>query len=151
MRNVARALPAVVATELVALYSPGNWAQLVTAATRSAALPVGELPKAQKLSLQANNTTNDRGDHPGRDAQFSHIDQKLRWRLAGAGDSFDAKKKRFVGLQKTPVGNGIRKTKRNRCIDASAPSGAGKETENRSREPTKRIRTSPARTASRYP
>ena len=78
MRNVARALPAVVATELVALYSPGNWAQLVTAATRSAALVVGELLKAQKFSLQANNTTNDRGDHPGRDAQFSHINQRDR-------------------------------------------------------------------------
>ena len=84
MRNVARALPAVVATELVALYSPGNWAQLVTAATSSAALLVGELPKAQKLSLQANNTTNDRGDHPGRDAQFSHIDQRAALAARGS-------------------------------------------------------------------
>ena len=97
MRNVTRASPAVVATELVALYSAGNWAQLVTAATRSAALVIGELLKAQKFSLQANNTTNDRGDHPGRDAQFDHINPSAA--LAA-------------------------KTKRNRCIEASAPSGA---------------------------
>jgi tetratricopeptide (TPR) repeat protein len=34
MRNVTRALPAAVATELVALYSAGQWAQLVAAAGR---------------------------------------------------------------------------------------------------------------------
>jgi hypothetical protein len=85
MRNVAMALPAVVATELVALYSAGNWAQLLTVAIRSAALVVGELLKAQKLSLQANNTTNDRGDHPGRDAQFSRINQSMTAALAARG------------------------------------------------------------------
>jgi hypothetical protein len=85
MGNVTRALPAVVATELVALYSAGNRAQLVTAATGSAALVVGELLKAQKFSLQANNTTNDRGDPPGRDAQFRHINQSVTAALAAAG------------------------------------------------------------------
>ena len=34
MKNGARALPAAIATELVALYSAGKWAQLVTAAGR---------------------------------------------------------------------------------------------------------------------
>jgi hypothetical protein len=136
MRNVTRALPAVVATELVALYSAGNWAQLVTAATRSAALVVGELLKAQKFSLQANNKTNDRGDHPGRDAQFSHINQSVTAALAARGsrrfrstrrkrDSLDFKKRR----------SGMASARRS-GIDASTlalPPAQGKETENRSR------------------
>jgi Rhodopirellula transposase DDE domain len=97
MRNVTRASPAVVATELVALYSAGNWAQLVTAATRSAVLVIGELLKAQKFSLQANNTTNDRGDHPGRDAQFDHINPSAA--LAARQSGIDASKLALLPAQ----------------------------------------------------
>ena len=37
---------------------------------------VGELLKGQKFSLQANSKTNEGGDRPDRDAQFSHINQR---------------------------------------------------------------------------
>jgi predicted Zn-dependent protease len=62
MRNVTRALPLAVATELVALYGAGKWAQLVTApgrvttrypghllgwqASGKAFLRIGKLPEA---------------------------------------------------------------------------------------------------------
>ena len=60
---------------------------------------VGELLKAQKFSLQANSKTNEGGDHPDRDAQFSHINQSIIAALARWEPviSVDTKKKELVG------------------------------------------------------
>ncbi len=60
---------------------------------------VGELLKAQKFSLQANSKTNEGGDHPDRDAQFSHINQSVTTALAAQQPviSVDTKKKELVG------------------------------------------------------
>jgi hypothetical protein len=88
------------ATELVALYSAGNWAQLVTAATRSAALVVGELLKAQKFSLQANNRPMIVAIIPAGTRSSAVSTRALRWRLAGAGGSFDAKKRDWLDFKK---------------------------------------------------
>jgi hypothetical protein len=60
---------------------------------------VGELLKAQKFSLQANSKTNEGGDHPDRDAQFSHINESVTAALAAEEPviSVDTKKKELVG------------------------------------------------------
>jgi hypothetical protein len=57
------------------------------------------LLKAQKFSLQANSKTNEGGDHPDRDAQFSHINQSVTTALAAQQPviSVDTKKKELVG------------------------------------------------------
>ena len=60
---------------------------------------IGELLKAQKFSLQANSKTKEGGDHPDRDAQFSHINQSVTAALAAQEPviSVDTKKKELVG------------------------------------------------------
>jgi Rhodopirellula transposase DDE domain len=60
---------------------------------------IGELLKAQKFSLQANRKTNEGGDRPDRDAQFSHISQSVTAALAAQEPviSVDPKKKELVG------------------------------------------------------
>jgi hypothetical protein len=86
--------------ELMALVEPGargdpmsplRWtckslrqlaAELVARGHRVSRSVVGELLKAQKFSLQANSKTNEGGDHPDRDAQFSHINQSVTTALA---------------------------------------------------------------------
>jgi Rhodopirellula transposase DDE domain len=61
----------VVAVDLQELAAVGGGACGTWAPNRRTV--VGGLPKDQKLSLQANSKTNEGGDHPDRDAQFSHI------------------------------------------------------------------------------
>jgi hypothetical protein len=58
-----------------------------------------DLLKAQKFSLQANRKTNEGGDRPDRDAQFSHINQSVTAALAAQEPviSVDTKKKELVG------------------------------------------------------
>ena len=60
-------------------------AELVARGHQVSRTVVGELLKAQKFSLQANSKTNEGGDRPDRDAQFSHINQSVTAALAGAG------------------------------------------------------------------
>ena len=103
--------------ELMALVEPGargdpmsplRWtckslrqlaAELVARGHRVSRTVVGELLKAQKFSLQANSKTNEGGDHPDRDAQFSHINQSVTTALAAQQPviSVDTKKKELVG------------------------------------------------------
>ena len=103
--------------ELMALVDPGargdpmsplRWtckslrqlaAELVARGHRVSRTVVGELLKAQKFSLQANSKTNEGGDHPDRDAQFSHINQSVTTALAAQQPviSVDTKKKELVG------------------------------------------------------
>jgi len=74
-------------------------AELVARGHRVSRTVVGELLKAQKFSLQANSKTNEGGDHPDRDAQFSHINQSVTTALAAQQPviSVDTKKKELVG------------------------------------------------------
>ena len=103
--------------ELMALVEPGErgdpmsplrWtckslrqlaAELVARGHQVSRTVVGELLKAQKFSLQANSKTNEGGDHPDRDAQFSHINQSVTTALAAQQPviSVDTKKKELVG------------------------------------------------------
>ena len=59
----------------------------------------GELLEAQKFSLQANSKANEGGDHPDRNAQFSHVNQGVTGALTGWEPviSVDRKKKELVG------------------------------------------------------
>src|ERR1700688_2808968 len=74
-------------------------AELVARGHQISRTVVGELLKAQKFSLQANSKTNEGGDHPDRDAQFSHINQSVTTALAAQQPviSVDTKKKELVG------------------------------------------------------
>src|SRR5271154_2918254 len=74
-------------------------AELVARGYQVSRTVVGELLKAQKFSLQANRKTNEGGDHPDRDAQFSHINQSVTTALAAQQPviSVDTKKKELVG------------------------------------------------------
>jgi Rhodopirellula transposase DDE domain len=74
-------------------------AELVARGHQVSRTVVGELLKAQKFSLQANRKTNEGGDHPDRDAQFSHINQSVTTALAAQQPviSVDTKKKELVG------------------------------------------------------
>jgi hypothetical protein len=60
---------------------------------------VGELLKAEKFSLQGNRKTREGGKHPDRDAQFGHINTRVRTALAEQQPviSVDTKKKELVG------------------------------------------------------
>ena len=70
-------------------------AELVARGHRVSRTVVGELLKAQKFSLQANRKTNEGGDRPDRDAQFSHINQSVAAALLAQEPviSVDTKKK----------------------------------------------------------
>ena len=60
---------------------------------------IGELLHQQKFSLQANRKTREGDSHPDRDAQFVHLNERVRTALA-AGEpviSVDTKKKELVG------------------------------------------------------
>jgi Rhodopirellula transposase DDE domain len=74
-------------------------AELVARGHQISRTVVGELLKAQKFSLQANSKTNEGGDHPDRDAQFSYINQSVTTALAAQQPviSVDTKKKELVG------------------------------------------------------
>src|SRR6202790_1407594 len=74
-------------------------AELVARGYQVSRTVVGELLKAQKFSLQANRKTNEGGDHPDRDAQFSYINQSVTTALAAQQPviSVDTKKKELVG------------------------------------------------------
>ena len=74
-------------------------AELVARGHRVSRTVVGELLKAQKFSLQANRKTNEGGDRPDRDAQFSHINQSVAAALLAQEPviSVDTKKKELVG------------------------------------------------------
>ena len=74
-------------------------AELVARGHQVSRTVVGDLLKAQKFSLQANSKTNEGGDHPDRDAQFSHINQSVTAALAAreAVISVGTKKKELVG------------------------------------------------------
>jgi hypothetical protein len=104
-------------TDLLALVEPGErgdpmsplrWtckslrqlaAELSARGHRVSRTVVGELLKRQKFSLQANSKTHEGGDHPDRDAQFSHINQSVKAALAAPQPviSVDTKKKELVG------------------------------------------------------
>ena len=60
---------------------------------------VGELLKAQTFSLQGNRKTLEGGDHPDRDAQFAHRNERVAAALAERQPviSVDTKKKELVG------------------------------------------------------
>jgi hypothetical protein len=60
---------------------------------------VGELLAQQNFSLQANSKTREGGEHPDRDAQFGHINQRVTEALASHQPviSVDTKKKELVG------------------------------------------------------
>ena len=60
---------------------------------------VGELLKAQRFSPQGNRKTLEGGDHPDRDAQFAHINERVAAALAERQPviSVDTKKKELVG------------------------------------------------------
>jgi hypothetical protein len=60
---------------------------------------VGELLAQQTFSLQANSKTREGGEHPDRDAQFGHINQRVTEALASHQPviSVDTKKKELVG------------------------------------------------------
>ena len=91
-------------------------AELVARGHRVSRTVVGELLKAQKFSLQANRKTNEGGDRPDRDAQFSHINQSVAAALSAQEPviSVDTKKKSLLESSKTPAGNGVRKANRKR-------------------------------------
>src|SRR6202790_4726272 len=74
-------------------------AELVARGHQISRTVVGELLNAQKFSLQANSKTKEGGDHPDRDAQFSHINQSVTAALAAQEPviSVDTKKKELVG------------------------------------------------------
>ena len=74
-------------------------AELVARGHRVSRTVVGELLKAQKFSLQANRKTNEGGDRPDRDAQFSHINQSVAAALSAQEPviSVDTKKKELIG------------------------------------------------------
>jgi hypothetical protein len=74
-------------------------AELAARGHRVSRTVVGELLKAQKFSLQANSKTNEGGDCPDRDAQFSHINLSVTAALAAQEPviSVDTKKKELVG------------------------------------------------------
>ena len=74
-------------------------AELVARGHQISRTVVGELLKAQRFSLQANSKTNEGGDHPDRDAQFSYINQSVTTALAAQEPviSVDTKKKELVG------------------------------------------------------
>ena len=74
-------------------------AELVARGHQVSRTVVGELLKDQKFSLQANSKTREGGDHPDRDAQFSHINQSVTAALAQGQPviSVDTKKKELVG------------------------------------------------------
>jgi hypothetical protein len=74
-------------------------AELVARGHQVSRTVVGELLKAQKFSLQANRKTNEGGDRPDRDAQFSHINRSVTTALAVQEPviSVDTKKKELVG------------------------------------------------------
>src|SRR5258708_33527270 len=74
-------------------------AELSARGQRVSRTVVGELLKRQKFSLQANSKTHEGGDHPDRDAQFSHINQSVKAALAAQQPviSVDTKKKELVG------------------------------------------------------
>ena len=79
-------------------------AELVARGHQISRTVVGELLKAQKFSLQANSKTNEGGDRPDRDAQFSHINQSVTAALVAQEPviSVDTKKKELVGDFKNP-------------------------------------------------
>jgi hypothetical protein len=103
--------------ELMALVEPGErgdpmsplrWtckslrqlaAELVARGHQISRTVVGDLLKAQKFSLQANSKTNEGGDRPDRDAQFSYLNQSVTTALAARQPviSVDTKKKELVG------------------------------------------------------
>ena len=60
---------------------------------------VGELLKAQKFSLQGNSKTREGGEHPDRDTQFAHINDRVAAAFVEGQPviSVDAKKKELVG------------------------------------------------------
>ena len=65
---------------------------------------VGELLKAQGYSLQANRKTREGKQHPDRNAQFEHIDRRVKAyrRQRQPAISVDAKKKEVLGNRKNP-------------------------------------------------
>ncbi len=74
-------------------------AALVAQGHRIGRTVVGELLHKQKFSLQANRKTREGEGHPDRDAQFIHINNRVKAALA-AGEpviSVDTKKKELVG------------------------------------------------------
>jgi len=103
--------------ELMALVEPGargdpmsplRWtckslrqlaAELVARGHRVSRTVVGELLKAQKFSLQANSKTKEGTNHPDRNAQFEHLNGKVKWCLSRKEPviSVDTKKKELVG------------------------------------------------------
>jgi hypothetical protein len=90
-------------------------AELVARGHQISRTVVGELLKAQKFSLQANRKTNEGGNHPDRDAQFSHINQSVTAALAAQEPVISVDKKRSsLETSKTPVGNGVRKANQKR-------------------------------------
>lgn len=60
---------------------------------------VGQLLRAQGYSLQSNRKTEEGGDHPDRDAQFRHINARVKRALAAKTPvvSVDTKKKELIG------------------------------------------------------
>jgi transposase len=65
---------------------------------------VARMLKAAGYSLQANVKSFDKSDHPDRDAQFRHINDRVA-EFMGGGDpvvSVDAKKKELIGNYKNP-------------------------------------------------
>lgn len=60
---------------------------------------VGDLLHKMGFSLQANSKTNEGGKHPDRNAQFAHINSKVKAFIAGGQPviSVDTKKKELVG------------------------------------------------------
>lgn len=60
---------------------------------------IGAMLKAEKFSLQGNRKTREGSEHPGRDAQFDHIDTSVKTALAEQQPviSVDTKKKELVG------------------------------------------------------
>ena len=64
---------------------------------------VAELLRAIGYSLQANRKTLEGRQHPDRNAQFEHINERVRQHPGSAGD-MDTKKKELVGeFKKNPL------------------------------------------------
>jgi DDE family transposase len=65
---------------------------------------IGALLKAEKFSLQGNRKTREGSQHPDRDAQFGHINTRVKTALAESQPviSVDTKKKELVGDFKNP-------------------------------------------------
>ncbi len=74
-------------------------AALVAQGHRIGRTVVGELLHKQKFSLQANRKTREGDSHPGRNAQFVHINDSVKAALAAGQPviSVDTKKKELVG------------------------------------------------------